>query len=137
MQGILTPKILTDTARQMVRRSEHAGSGPWAEFSSLAQATDEELLRGHSAAHIAAVDRGWGSGGTPAGGVEAEALPQDIFVSGGTPLAARLAAGCVIEVPHAHQVLLDSIAIPEGLSLVSYTITGGEDSVPTFHRSID
>ena len=69
----------------------------------LAQATDEELLRGHSAAHIASVDRGWGGGVAPVEGAEAEALPQDIFVSGGTPLAARLSAGCVIEVPHGHQ----------------------------------
>lgn len=61
------------------------------------QATDKELLRGHSAAHIAAVDSSFRRAEAGEGAV-AQALPQDIFVSDGTPAAARLSSGCVIEV---------------------------------------
>ena len=57
----------------------------------MVQAADLELLRAHSAAHIAAVDSGFD--------VEVEGVPPtDIFVSDGTPAAARLSAGCVVEV---------------------------------------
>jgi hypothetical protein len=53
-------------------------------------ATDEELLRCHTAAHVASVD----------GSVDsASARPDDsdMYASAGTPLAARLAAGCVTD----------------------------------------
>ena len=63
----------------------------------MVQATDPELLRGHSLAHIAAVDGGF-RGAEADDGPVAQALPQDIFVSDGTPAAARLSSGCVIEV---------------------------------------
>jgi acetoin utilization deacetylase AcuC-like enzyme len=52
-------------------------------------ATDEELLRVHSAAHIASVDAFAARGG---GQIEA-----DTWVSTGSPLAARLAAGAVVD----------------------------------------
>ena len=52
-------------------------------------ATDEELLRVHTADHVAAIDR---SAATRGGQVEA-----DTWVSPGSALAARLAAGAVVD----------------------------------------
>ena len=52
-------------------------------------ATDEELLRVHSAAHLAAVDAFAARGGGP--------IEVDTWVSPGSPLAARLAAGAAVD----------------------------------------
>src|SRR4051794_20960132 len=52
-------------------------------------ATDEELLRVHSAGHVAAVERAAASGG---GKIEV-----DTWISRGSALAARLAAGAAVD----------------------------------------
>ncbi len=52
-------------------------------------ATDEELLRVHTPAHLRAIERAVGHGG--------EQVETDTWVSPGSGLAARLAAGSVVE----------------------------------------
>jgi acetoin utilization deacetylase AcuC-like enzyme len=79
------PERLRAVIRHLERTgiTRHCPSGP------VRPATDEELLRVHSAAHVASVDAFAAGGG---GRIEV-----DTWVSPGSPMAARLAAGAVVE----------------------------------------
>jgi acetoin utilization deacetylase AcuC-like enzyme len=75
--------------RAVIRHLERTGIARHCPTKPVRPATDEELLRVHSAGHIAGVDAFAASGG---GRIEA-----DTCVSTGTPLAARLAAGAAVD----------------------------------------
>ena len=75
--------------RAVVRHLERTGLSRACPAKPVRPATDEELLRVHSAAHIAAVDRQAAAGG---GRIEV-----DTWVSPGSSLAARLAAGAAVD----------------------------------------
>ena len=63
---------------------------PWAPGADMAcaQASDGELLRAHTEAHVRSVS------GSARGG---DRVVGDNFFSEGTPLACRLAAGCTVQ----------------------------------------
>ncbi len=73
----------------VTRHLDRTGLASRCRTGTARPATDAELLRVHSAGHIAAVERAARSGG---GQIEA-----DTWVSAGSPLAARLAAGAVVD----------------------------------------
>jgi acetoin utilization deacetylase AcuC-like enzyme len=75
--------------RAVLRHLERTGISSRCPGMPVRPATDEELLRVHSAGHIAAVDAFAARGG---GQIEV-----DTWVSPGSPLAARLAAGAVVD----------------------------------------
>jgi acetoin utilization deacetylase AcuC-like enzyme len=75
--------------RAVLRHLDRTGITRHSPIKAVRPATDEELLRVHSPAHIASVDAFAARGG---GRIEV-----DTWVSTGSPLAARLAAGAVIE----------------------------------------
>jgi acetoin utilization deacetylase AcuC-like enzyme len=75
--------------RAVIRHLERTGIARHCPTRPVRPATDEELLRVHSAGHIAAVDTFAATGG---GQIEV-----DTWVSPGSPLAARLAAGAVVD----------------------------------------
>jgi acetoin utilization deacetylase AcuC-like enzyme len=73
----------------VLRHLDRTGISRLNPVRAVRPATDEELLRVHSAQHIASVEAFAAKGG---GQIEA-----DTWVSPGSPLAARLAAGAVVE----------------------------------------
>ncbi len=75
--------------RAVIRHLERTGIARHCPTKSVRPATDEELLRVHSPGHIVAVDAFAASGG---GRIEV-----DTWVSPGSPLAARLAAGAAVD----------------------------------------
>ena len=75
--------------RAVIRHLERTGISRLNPSRPVRPATDEELLRVHSPGHIAAVDAFAARGG---GRIEV-----DTWVSAGSPLAARLAAGAVVD----------------------------------------
>ena len=75
--------------RAVLRHLERTGIARHCPTRPVRPATDEELLRVHSAGHIAAVDAFASRGG---GRIEV-----DTWVSPGSPLAARLAAGAAVD----------------------------------------
>ncbi len=75
--------------RAVIRHLERTGLAGSYPSRPVRPATDHELLRVHSAGHIASVDRLAAHGG---GKIEA-----DTWISGGSALAGRLAAGAVVD----------------------------------------
>ena len=75
--------------RAVLRHLERTGISRRAPIRPAREATDEELLRVHSPGHVAAVDAFAARGG---GRIEV-----DTWVSPGSPLAARLAAGAAVD----------------------------------------
>lgn len=75
--------------RAVIRHLERTGIARHCPTKLVRPATDEELLRVHSPGHIVAVDAFAASGG---GRIEV-----DTWVSPGSPLAARLAAGAAVD----------------------------------------
>lgn len=75
--------------RAVIRHLERTGLARHCLTRPVRPASDEELLRVHSARHIAAVERAAASGG---GKIEV-----DTWISPGSALAARLAAGAAID----------------------------------------
>lgn len=75
--------------RAIIRHLERTGIARHCVSKKIRPATDEELLRVHSAAHIAMVNTFAALGG---GQIEV-----DTWVSPSSPLAARLAAGAVVD----------------------------------------
>ena len=75
--------------RSVLRHLERTGISRHCPTGTVRPATDEELLRVHSRGHLAAVDAFAARGG---GQIEV-----DTWVSPGSPLAARLAAGAAVE----------------------------------------
>ena len=75
--------------RAVIRHLERMGISRHCPSRPVRPATDEELLRVHSPGHLAAVDAFASRGG---GRIEV-----DTWVSAGSPLAARLAAGAAVD----------------------------------------
>jgi acetoin utilization deacetylase AcuC-like enzyme len=75
--------------RAVIRHLERTGIARHCPTKPVRPATDQELLRVHSAGHIAAVDAFAASGG---GQIEV-----DTWVSPGSSMAARLAAGAAVD----------------------------------------
>ena len=75
--------------RAVIRHLERTGIARLCPSRPVRPATDEELFRVHSPGHVAAVDASSASGG---GQIEV-----DTWVSPGSPLAARLAAGAAVD----------------------------------------
>ena len=78
-----------DRLGAVLRHLERTGISRHSPIRPIRPATDEELLRVHSAGHVGAVDSFAAQGG---GRIEV-----DTWVSPGSPLAARLAAGAVVD----------------------------------------
>src|SRR5207253_2518331 len=75
--------------RAIVRHLERTGLARHCLTRPARPATDEELLRVHTARHIEAVERAAADGGG--------LIEVDTWVSRGSPLAARLAAGAAVD----------------------------------------
>ena len=78
-----------DRLRAVLRHLERTGISRRSPIQPVRPATDAELLRVHSPGHLAAVDAFAARGG---GRIEV-----DTWVSPGSPMAARLAAGAVVD----------------------------------------